>query len=138
MNPTGRALPNAPAVSGETEIVGLAYDLRTLRIFVEDDAGTSFAVEFSDSIGFRVLDERDLMDFWPTFSTPAGWAFEVTSGGWHDLESQRRGGYLVPDVQPGAREFLITGCNDCVSIVALSEPTFQTGEQNKSCRTNRP
>jgi len=126
MKPAGFPIATAPSAEGVTEVTGLTYDLNRLRITVEDEAGNEITVEFSDSIGFRVLNECDLLDFWPTFSTAAGSAFEISSGGWHDLESKRVGGCLVFETQPDAREFLITGCDDCVSVIASSEPTIVT------------
>lgn len=120
----GIPILNAPKVIGCTEVVGVNYDLCNLMISLTDEDKNPVLVVFQNVQGFRVLDERDLMEFWPEFSTPAGWAFRIVSGGWYDHEAKRVGCFLLPDVVPAAREFFFTGCNDCVSVIAIDEPQF--------------
>jgi hypothetical protein len=36
--------------------------------------------DFPEIVGFRVLDERDLMEFWPECSSPHGKLFEILAG----------------------------------------------------------
>jgi len=122
--PVGEPIPNAPRMVGGTEVVGVNYDLFNLTIGITDAEKNSTLVVFQNVHGFRVLDERDLMEFWPKFSTPAGWAFRVTKRGWYDHESKRVGCFLIPEVIPDAKEFLFTGCNDCVSVIATDDPQF--------------
>jgi hypothetical protein len=52
--------------------------------------GFSFAhVVFRQPIGFRVLDEADLTEYWNTYSEPRGWLWEVERGGWLELKRDR-------------------------------------------------
>jgi len=125
MKPEGKPIPDAPGLSGGTVVVGLSYVPGRLEIRLEDGTGATVVVTFDDVVGFRVLDERDLLHYWPEFSTPAGWAFEITGGGWHAHESLRKGSYLVPEVQPNAREFFITGEDECVNVIAMDAPRIE-------------
>src|SRR5690606_6455845 len=54
--------------------------------------GTGFSyahVVFRQPVGFRVMDEMDITEYWNTYSEPHGWLWEVVSGGWLDLERRR-------------------------------------------------
>jgi len=47
-----------------SEVVGLEYTLGKLSIHVQGIENTTpLIVEFNDTIGFRVFDERDLMEY---------------------------------------------------------------------------
>ena len=118
----GEPIAKAPRMIGNTEVVGLNYDVFNLTISISDKEDNRTLVVFQNVQGFRVLDERDLMEFWPKFSTPAGWAFRITKGGWYDHESKRVRCFLIPEVAPEAKEFLFTGCNDCVSVISIDDP----------------
>jgi hypothetical protein len=77
-------------------------------------------VVFTQTYGFRVLDELDMTEFWSGCSLNDGWLFEVTSGGWKDLESTR------PSFTPGrltwVREYLVIGRDKCVSVLTKEDP----------------
>ena len=47
------------------------------------------------------------------------WLFEIESGGWLDREDAA-GGFISKAL--GFKEFLITGINDCVSVISSNEP----------------
>jgi hypothetical protein len=79
-------------------------------------------VSFENPLGFRVVEERDLMEYWPVCSTPAGWLFRIHSGGW--LEERTRRGSLMLDMYPDVKEYLITGINDCVSVLSTEMPSL--------------
>ena len=103
------------------EVIGIQYDLWVLRVvlsFPEVRAPTY--VDFEAVSGFRVLDERDLLEFWHPKVRQPGWLWNVTSGGWLSGESTRSGfsgtGTLA------MREYLVAGINDCVSVFSGSEP----------------
>lgn len=82
-----------------SEVVHLDYKLGLLSIHVEGSEATEpVIVEFIDTIGFRVLDERDLMEYWPECSTPEGWLFEITAGGWLSQEASCWRWYLLTAV----------------------------------------
>lgn len=76
-------------------------------------------VVFTQTYGFRVLDELDMTEFWSGCSLNDGWLFEVTSGGWKDLESTR------PSFTPGrlswVREYLVIGRDKCVSVLTKED-----------------
>ena len=78
-------------------------------------------ITVDDVIGFRLLDEGDLLDFWSAgISSQKGWIFEITAGGWLAQESLRGG--FVSQHRAGVREFLVVGVDWCLSLLALSAP----------------
>ncbi len=82
-------------------------------------------VDFTDIIGFRVLDNGNLVEFWND-DCPNGWLWEVSDGGWFDLEKQREGfvtGYVEKDL---LTEYLVIGTDDCISILSSSTPKITT------------
>jgi len=58
-------------------------------------------------------------------SRPNGWLFEIYDGGWLAEQTARPGVLLA--MNPGVREFLVTGDDDCVSVLALSPYGFRCG-----------
>jgi hypothetical protein len=79
-------------------------------------------VTFENPIGFRAVDERDLLEYWPECSTPAGWLFQILSGGWLDQERKRPGSLI--ETHSDAKEYLIAGMHDCVSVFSNEPPTL--------------
>ena len=97
----------------------LTYRNGDLTIAVQGP-GFSFAhVVFRDVMGFRVLDERDLIEYWNTYSEPHGWLWEVERGGWLELERERptfwRGG------QDDIREYFLVD-DRCVNVLTWAPP----------------
>ena len=114
----------APAVPGETEVVGVEWEPRRLRIHVRGtDREERLLVTFENVIAFRVVDERDLLNFWPVCSTSAGWVFAILDGGWLSEESARSGSNISAFFRE-AREYLVTGLNECVSVICLEDPVI--------------
>ncbi len=132
MNPQGKVISEDINGEFDTEVTGLVYDIQKLSITVEVKKSKA-VVQFEEVIGFRVLDEIDLIEFWPTFSSPRGWLFLVESGGWKELESVRVG-FVRKDW--GLNEYFVTGCNECVSIISGFEPTITIESHNKNEETN--
>jgi hypothetical protein len=100
------------------EVVGVSFDLWVLRLALDfPGVKAPTYVEFDDVVGFRVLDEGDLLEFWKPEVRKPGWLWRVTRGGWRELEATRPG-FARTDVQ----EFLVLGINDCVSVFATGEP----------------
>jgi hypothetical protein len=99
--------------SGEPAAGDLIVEL-TLR-----EAGSATLV-FEGPLGFRVLDERDMLEFWNDYSDPNGWLWEVESGGWLDLESTRSG-FIDRELIPELREYLVVG-DMCVSVICTRPP----------------
>jgi hypothetical protein len=122
---SARPIHSAYSFPRSSEVVRIDYKLGQLCIHVQGKEATeAVVVEFIDTIGFRVLDERDLMEYWPECSTPNGWLFEITAGGWLSQEAKREGSLIV-SVIPEAKEFLVTGEDDCVSIICNNEPVVR-------------
>lgn len=78
---------------------------------------------FSDVIGFRVLDERDLCEFWNTYSEPNGWLYEVHEGGWFELE-KKRPQFDCIGYGPSLREFFFVD-DKCISVLTTEEPILE-------------
>jgi hypothetical protein len=78
-------------------------------------------VTFTQTYGFRVLDELDLTEFWSQCSLRDGWFFEVTANGWKALEFSRP--TFVSGRQSWVREYLVVGRNECVSVLTKEDPT---------------
>lgn len=76
-------------------------------------------------IAHRVMDEGDLLDFWPMCSLDNGWLYEIHSGGWKDLELTREG-FLSGD-RKDLREIFVVSANTCVNFIALKVPTITYG-----------
>ncbi len=98
----------------------LRFDFTDLILEVQGSNFSFAQVIFRNPSGFRVLDERDLCEFWPEHSEPKGWLWEVHSGGWADLESQRSH-FSSPSVLSPLREFFVVG-DDCLSVLCNKSP----------------
>lgn len=60
------------------------------------------------------------LEFWS--SLPSGWPFQITEGGWHRFEAKRRG--CTSQFNSYAKEYLFTGCDDCVNVISTDAPKF--------------
>ncbi|MDR9850717.1 hypothetical protein [Herbaspirillum huttiense] len=99
---------------------------RGLSIVVRDVYGQSAcAVSFEAILGFRVLDELYLMEYWPGCSTKNGWLFLIQQGGWADQE-RSRSGTCLHGLHPDVKEYLVTGINECVSVFSLEDPAVKS------------
>src|ERR1700681_3822088 len=82
--------PFLPAARYRRKVIrSLSYDGQTLIIEVQGEDFAFARVVFEQPAGFRVLDERDLCEFWKDYHEGNGWLYEVEDGGWLDLESVR-------------------------------------------------
>jgi len=122
LQPAVRVLAGPFRPDPTCEVVSISYTAGRLTMRVE---GSKLAttVVFSSVWGFRVLDELDLTEFWSQCSLKTGWLFEVTAGGWKDLELHRAH-YVTGRMYEDLREFLVVG-NDCVSVLSKDEPQLQ-------------
>jgi hypothetical protein len=98
----------------------LRYDDDELIIEVQGPGFVFARVVFRRPAGFRVLDERDLCEFWDDYHTGNGWLYEVHEGGWQELESHRQY-FISPSFFTCLREFLVV-CDTCVSVLAAEPP----------------
>jgi hypothetical protein len=113
--------PYPPAARYRRKAVrSLSYDGETLAIEIQGEGFAFARVMFRRPAGFRVLDERDLCEFWNTYSEPNGWLYEVEEGGWMELEAHRPL-FNAPDFYPGLREYLVVD-DECISVLALEPP----------------
>jgi hypothetical protein len=106
------------------EINNINYDLWTLKITLYfSEISRPIYIIFKDIVGFRVLDEGNLLEFWDNEVRTSGWIWKVESGGWFELE-KLRSGFLAQYHGNSHNEFLISGINDCISIIAESDPVI--------------
>lgn len=99
---------------------GMSFDGSTLTLDIQGEGFSYARLVFHDVFGFRVLDERDLTEFWNTYSEPNGWLWEVRSGGWHDLE-RKRTTFNPGEFVSMLREFLVVD-DKCVSVLCRDAP----------------
>lgn len=112
---------------GKPEIVGVYFDLWCLRITLSfENREPPVYVMFENVVGFRVLREGDLLEFWPGASSKSEWLWEVKSGGWFELESNRSG-FLSAGIS-GINEYFVAGAIECVSVLASAEPRISRVE----------
>ena len=110
--------------SNGVEVIRTEYEFDHLFVYVYDaDSDLDFLVKFTDVQAFRVMDECHLLEYWPACSK--GWLYEIQDGGWLSQEIQRSGS-LIGDMTPGLREFIVTGCDDCVSVLGYEPPQVTT------------
>jgi hypothetical protein len=121
MNPP-KCTPFPPSIRYKQVVVrSLRYDCEgTLVIEVQGEGFVFARIVFQRPAGFRVLDERDLCEFWDHYHTGNGWLYEVQEGGWQELESHRPL-FNSPSVFTGLREYLVV-CDTCVSVLATQPP----------------
>lgn len=129
-------VPGSDGFPSAGRVSKIEFSPRRLLVFM-DGGDSEFAVSFEAVLGFRVLDERDLMEFWPACSTPEGWLFEVSEGGWLSLEKSR-GGFLSSSMGFAVREYLVTGEDECVSVLCDGKvPVVEHVRSNTSLGRSR-
>src|ERR1043166_9282661 len=96
-----------PSIRYTRKVVrSVRYDGATLVIEIQGEGSTFGRVVFNRPAGFRVLDERDLCEFWDKYNQRNGWLYEVHEGGWLELETARPL-FNSPSFYSGLREFLV-------------------------------
>ncbi|WP_124706185.1 hypothetical protein [Sulfuriferula multivorans] len=117
---TAQSIETGIVFSKGAEIVRVDYAHTKLQAFVLDlNTESEFVVEFSKVIGFRVLDEGYLNEYWPECSASNGWLFEIHSGGWLSQETNK----LLVDMNSKGMEYFIAGENDCLSVISNAAPS---------------
>jgi hypothetical protein len=99
---------------------GIRFDDGDLLIEIEGPAFGRARLVFRGALGFRVLDERELTEFWNAYSQPQGWLWEVRRGGWLELESTRENFNIL---ELPVREFFVVD-EFCVSVWSRDPPAF--------------
>jgi hypothetical protein len=120
IDPPHIAAVPTPFVSDETtELSSVNFSSEGLVISVSS-VHWEAKVTFTQTYGFRVLDELDLTEFWSQCSLRDGWLFEVKANGWKALELSRP--TFFSGRQGWVREYLVVGRNECVSVLTKEEP----------------
>ncbi len=101
------------------EVINIDFDIESLVITVIID-GYKIDISFDAPAGYRVLDEGDLLEFWPDCSSSNGWLYEISSDGWLDQEKERKGFCSTADA--AVKEYFIIGCNYCVNVFSWEVP----------------
>lgn len=105
------------------ELARIEYDAGKLSIGAFVSEKQVALLQFERVEGFRVLDEGDLLEFWPMCSwSSGGWLWEIHEGGWIELESKRPG--FIAEKYKGTIEYLVVGHNECVSIISYDRPVM--------------
>ena len=118
---TASALEVDVPVPKDSEIGRITYEYGEVAIAVVAGEKNVALVQFKGVRGVRILDEGDLLEFWPNCSRAYGWLFQISAGGWLELEcSQPR---FIRENYSTVREYLVTGDNECVSIFSNQAPT---------------
>jgi hypothetical protein len=114
-----------PSLRYKQKVVrALHYDGLSLVIDIQGEKKFSFArVTFRKPIGFRVLDEHDLTEFWNTYNEQNGWLYEVLEGGWLELESKRERFASQDMFDKELKEYLLVD-DKCVSVLSLNPPNI--------------
>jgi hypothetical protein len=116
------ALPEARDLPRDLDVVSVVFTPEATHVDLQSQAtGKTWRVRFHGAEGHRVLDEGDLLEFWPHCSTPNGVIFRIENAGWFEQESQRQG-FLKRDTQPQMPEYFVAGENACVSVLSHSPP----------------
>jgi hypothetical protein len=114
-------------ISARPELARIEYDAGRLTIGVFSDGRQIALVQFKSVEGFRVLDEGDLLEFWPMCQwAPGKWLWEIHEGGWFEFESTRPG--FIREKLKGAAEYLVVGVNECVSVISHTRPVVAKNE----------
>jgi len=106
----------------DTYIESLSYDLDELKIIVVIESEKRLEIVFQYPIGFRCLDEGDLLEFWGNPDVTNNWLLQIEESGWYDQES-KRDGFLSKDNE--VNEYLVKGKNDCISILDINKPKIR-------------
>ena len=96
------------------------YEGRSLVVAIQGEHFVFAHVVFSYPVGFRVLDSSDLSDLLTRCRDKGVWLWEVTQGGWLELERQRQR-FSSAATFKELKEFLIIDYQ-CVSVLSVEPP----------------
>ena len=119
-----KCIPYPPSQRYKQKVVrSLRYDGESLVIEIQGEGFAYARVTFRHPAGFRVLDERDLCEFWGNYHERNGWFYEVEEGGWVELESLRPL-FNSPDWFEELHEYLLVD-DKCISVLATRPPEIE-------------
>jgi len=107
----------------------------TYEIFIQGKDYAYAKVIFRKALGMRILNERELLEFWENYGQDISWLLEVKSGGWMDLEKTRDSFNSFIDWEL-CREYMIVE-DLCISILSFEKPEIidlgrgNLGNENK-------
>ena len=104
----------------KTVIRTVRFDEPDLIIELQGDYFSYLRLIFRDVVAFRVIDEREITEFWNTYSAPNGWLWEVTEGGYFSLERQRDSFNVLG--LPLREHFVVS--NYSVNVLSCGSPEF--------------
>ncbi|QEL54862.1 hypothetical protein [Chromobacterium paludis] len=115
-------LETIPVLPHDIEVLSTTFTCSGVDVVVQSGSSRNrWRIHFDGAIGLRVLDEGDLLEFWPVCSSQNGRIFRILSGGWKDQEFQREG-FLCRETNPNLPEYFVAGQNHCVSVLSDSPP----------------
>jgi hypothetical protein len=120
-------------VAGDAIVVGITSEGSSLNVNIDVHAPekTRIQARFEGLVGYRVLDERDLPQFWHSAKNVGAlegcMLYEVTSGGWFE-EHKAQSPIMAAGFYPQLREWLLLSEDWCVSVLseACNEPRLTT------------
>ncbi|MCL2918486.1 hypothetical protein [Shewanella litorisediminis] len=115
-HPRGVALA-VERLGDNVRLLFLHYQDRGLKVSLNIE-GQCCELTFEKLLGFRVLDEGDLLEYWAELSLSNGWLYEVSEGGWLEQESLRSG--FMASSHHSPREFLVVTEKECISVLTLA------------------
>jgi hypothetical protein len=131
------AIQTSAQLVGLPDIAHVTFDTRRLEVqgffthATEPEYRVSAYCLFSACVGFRVLDEGDLLEFWDLGARPSGWLWRIEAGGWLEQE-MKRDGFSTSRSNgpnwPAPKEFLVVGEEYCVSVLSHREPVVWVAE----------
>lgn len=122
-NPVKASLIKFDSYQGnDTYIESLFYDLDDLKIIVVAESKKRIEVIFHHPIGFRCLDEGDLLEFWKNSEVTNNWLLQIEDSGWYAQES-KRSGFISKNNE--VNEYLVKGQNDCINILDTNKPKIR-------------
>ena len=102
----------------KTVIRTIRFDEPDLIVELQGPVFSYARIVFREVIGYRVIDEREITEFWNDYSEPNGWLWEVLDGGWLSLERSR---VRFNPLQLALREFFVVD-NYCVNVLCAEPP----------------
>ena len=101
------------------DVVNMEFNEENLEITISIN-GYKLDIRFEAPVGFRVLDEGDLLEFWPQCSSMNGWLYKIINEGWFEQESKREG--FLSSHRKDINEYFIIGSDYCVSVLSVDAP----------------
>jgi hypothetical protein len=132
MPPFSAANIEVPFNDDSVKIVGVTWteELGLTVSILSKRSRHTCEVHFERASGFRMLHELDLASWWsamPLEARKAGWLYEVSAGGWLAFESSRPDFYSQYEEHDS--EYLITGYQECLSVLSNSPPVIAAKEE---------